>query len=96
MRVVASVERASVTLGPRERAVLAVLTVHSGRIVYRDELRREAGLDELDPRRCEALLVGIRRVLGPDAIVTVRRRGWMLAAHVFPVAAAIVSSGVGA
>jgi len=82
------------SLGPRERAVLAVLTQHRGRIVDRDELRREAGLDDLSPRRCEALLVGIRRVLGSDSIVTVRRRGWMLADRAFPLALAIVTGGI--
>ena len=69
---------ASPTLGQRDRAVLAVLLRRHGRVVDRSSLRREAGLAELSPRRCEAVLVRLRAVLGDDAIVTVRRRGWML------------------
>jgi DNA-binding winged helix-turn-helix (wHTH) protein len=77
-------------LGERERAVLAVLIEHNGHIVDRSSLRREAGLTELSPRRCEAALVKLRAVLGRDAIVTVRRRGWMLGQDAIAVAAAIV------
>ncbi len=65
-----------------------------GRVIDREELRRQAGLDDLSPRRCDALLVGIRRVLGPDSIVTVRRRGWMLAEDATPGAIAL-ESGAG-
>ena len=85
---------AAVTLGSRERAVLAVLLRSPGRVIDREELRRQAGLDDLSPRRCDALLVGIRRVLGPDSIVTVRRRGWMLAEDATPDAIAL-ESGAG-
>jgi DNA-binding winged helix-turn-helix (wHTH) protein len=82
----------NVQLGPRERAVLSALVGNGGRVVDRDQLRRDAGLDELSPRRCEAMLVGIRRALGPDAVVTVRRRGWRLNPDVMAVALAIIST----
>ena len=82
---------AAVTLGPRERAVLAVLLSRPGRVVDREQLRHEAGLDDLSPRRCDALMVGIRRVLGPQSIVTVRRRGWMLVEEATRGAAALES-----
>jgi DNA-binding response OmpR family regulator len=68
------------TLGPQERAVLAVLIANRGRVVSRYELARQAGVANCTERRIDSLLVGIRRALGPDAIVTVRRRGWMLVA----------------
>jgi len=82
---------AELTIGPRERAVLAVLLRRPGRVVDREQLRHEAGLDDLSPRRCDALLVSIRRALGPNSIVTVRRRGWMLAEEATPLAADLES-----
>ena len=81
-----------VELGPRERAVLGALVDNGGRVVDRDQLRRDAGLESLSARRCDAVLVGIRRALGPDAVVTVRRRGWRLHPDVMAVALAIVST----
>ena len=36
-------------LGQRERAVLGALVSSGGRVVDRDQLRRDAGLDELSP-----------------------------------------------
>jgi DNA-binding winged helix-turn-helix (wHTH) protein len=83
-----------VHLGPREKAVLSVLVEQPGRVIDRSTLRRDAGLDDLSARRCESVLVGVRRALGPDAIVTVRRRGWRLSPDAVAVALAIVS-GVG-
>ena len=52
----------------------------------------DAGLTELSPRRCDAALVGIRRALGDDAVVTVRRRGWRLNPDVMALAVAVIAS----
>ena len=65
----------------QERAVLSVLVENAGRVVGRREIARRAGLAELSERRCDSLLVNVRRDLGADSIVTVRRRGWMLSPH---------------
>ena len=65
-------------LTPQERAVYLVLEHHAGRVLSRGEIARRAGLGDLSARRCDSLIVGIRRSLGPDCIRTVRRRGWML------------------
>ena len=61
--------------------MLAVLVANRRRVVGRRELARAAGLAELSERRCDSVLVGVRRMLGPDSIVTVRSRGWMIAEH---------------
>jgi DNA-binding response OmpR family regulator len=61
-----------------ERAVLAVLIDHVGRVVTRRELARLAGLADRSQRRCDAALVVVRRHLGADSVQTVRGRGWML------------------
>jgi len=68
----------AVRLGEQERAVLGVLIHHLGKVVSRRELARHAGLVELSERRCDSLLVNIRRQLPAGAILTVRSRGWML------------------
>jgi DNA-binding response OmpR family regulator len=65
-------------LTPQERAVFTVLQDHAGRVLSRAEIARRAGLSDLSQRRCDSLIVGIRRRLGPDRVRTVRRRGWML------------------
>lgn len=65
-------------LTPQERAVFDVLERHAGRVLSRAELSRKAGIAELSTRRCDSLIVGIRRQLGADTVMTVRRRGWML------------------
>ncbi len=70
--------RAPRTLQPREQAVLAVLVAHDGRLVDRPTLRHDAALEDLSERRCESLLVEIRRILGENAVITVRGRGWRL------------------
>ncbi|MFW2333320.1 helix-turn-helix domain-containing protein [Ilumatobacter sp.] len=65
-------------LTAQERAVFDVLAANAGRVVSRQELARRAGLADLSTRRCDSLIVGIRRGVGPDRVRTVRRRGWML------------------
>ena len=55
-----------------------VLAANAGRVISRQELSRRAGLADLSSRRCDSLIVGIRRGVGADRIRTVRRRGWML------------------
>jgi DNA-binding response OmpR family regulator len=67
-------------LTPQERAVFEVLESNVGRVLSRNELARRAGIADLSARRCDSLIVGIRRQLGPDRVRTVRRRGWMLVA----------------
>lgn len=64
-------------LGPAETAVLRVLLDRVGKVTGRHDLNRLAGLDGSE-RRCDAALVALRRLLGPDAVKTIRRRGWML------------------
>lgn len=65
-------------LGRAEAAVLAVLTEANGRVVSRNELARRTGLRDASPRRCDSIVVQLRRSLGEDSIRTVRRRGWAL------------------
>ena len=74
---------------------MAVLLANHRRVIGRRELARLAGLAELSDRRCDIVLVGVRRVLGPDSIVTVRSRGWMLAEHAVPVAEAVLAADDG-
>jgi DNA-binding winged helix-turn-helix (wHTH) protein len=76
-------------LGEQEQSVLNVLVASRGRVISRRELARRAGLAELSERRCDSLLVAIRRALGPNALVTVRSRGWMLSDEAIDAASAL-------
>jgi DNA-binding response OmpR family regulator len=78
-------------LGEQEQSVLRVLVETRGRVISRRELARRAGLAELSERRCDSVLVSIRKALGADSLVTVRSRGWMLSDTVVDVATAITS-----
>lgn len=72
--------------------MLEVLYANRQRVIGRRELARLAGLAELNQRRCDSVLVGVRRILGSDAIVTVRSRGWMLADSAIPAAEEYLAS----
>jgi DNA-binding winged helix-turn-helix (wHTH) protein len=76
-------------LGEQEQSVLSVLLANRGRVISRRELARRAGLTDLSERRCDSLLVAIRRALGPNSVVTVRSRGWMLSDDVVDAASAL-------
>jgi DNA-binding winged helix-turn-helix (wHTH) protein len=80
-------------LGEQEQSVLSVLLANRGRVISRRELARRAGLAKLSERRCDSLLVAIRRALGPNSVVTVRSRGWMLHDDVVDAASALASDG---
>ena len=67
------------TLSQTDCGVLQVLLGQHGRIIGRDTIQRIAGLDSISTRRVDASIVVLRRILGAEAITTVRRRGWMLA-----------------
>jgi DNA-binding response OmpR family regulator len=79
-----------IDLAVQERAVLAFLVANHGRVVSRSALARNAGMADLSHRRCDSVLVGLRRRLGPDAIITVRSRGWMIADSARSSAAALL------
>lgn len=76
-------------LGEQEQSVLSVLLANRGRVIGRRELSRRAGLADLSERRCDSLLVAIRRTLGPQSVVTVRSRGWMLSDEAIDAASAL-------
>jgi DNA-binding winged helix-turn-helix (wHTH) protein len=66
-------------LSQTDCGVLHVLLSQHGRIISRDTIQRMAGLDSVSARRVDASIVVLRRILGTHAVITVRRRGWMLA-----------------
>ena len=68
-------------LSQTDLAVLKVLVESPDRIVGRETIVRRAGLDSVSMRRADASIVVLRRILGAESILTVRRRGWMLAAE---------------
>jgi DNA-binding winged helix-turn-helix (wHTH) protein len=78
-------------LGEQEQSVLSVLLANRGRVISRRELARRAGLANLSERRCDSLLVAIRRALGPNSVVTVRSRGWMLSDDAVDAASTLAS-----
>jgi DNA-binding response OmpR family regulator len=65
-------------LTPQERAVFMALSQETNRVMSRVEIARAAGISDLNQRRCDSLIVGIRRVVGANRLITVRRRGYLL------------------
>jgi DNA-binding winged helix-turn-helix (wHTH) protein len=78
-------------LSEADLAVLRVLVHRAGRITSREDLNKLAGLSG-SQGRCEAVLVNLRRALGDGAIVTIRRRGWMLDNSVAAIAVTLINS----
>ncbi len=72
--------------------MLAVIVETPGRVIGRVEIARRAGLRDLSERRIDAVMVTLRRLLGADAIRTVRRRGWMLELDRVPAAANLLDA----
>lgn len=66
------------SLSGTDTKVLRVLFDAGGKVLSRETVMRKAGLDAASARRVDSSIVVLRRALGPDAIRTVRRRGWML------------------
>ena len=58
--------------------MLSTLVEHHHHVLGRRELAELSGLDGLSLRRCDSVLVKLRRALGEGAITTVRSRGWRL------------------
>ena len=81
------------SLTNQERDVLRALIESNGRVIGRRELSRQIGLTEVGERRCDSLLVGIRRILGTESIRTVRGRGWMLAPTAVGAATLLLDEG---
>ena len=67
-----------VLLSSAELAIVHVLLSQRDKVVGRESLSRLAGLEADSVRRVDSCLVAIRKALGHDSIVTIRRRGWML------------------
>ena len=78
-------------LSTQELAVLGALVACAGRVVSRHELARRSGLTDRSERRCDAILVQLRRHLGTNAIRTVRSRGWLLAQESVSTAQTLIS-----
>ena len=83
-------------LSPAESAVLRVLVGNPGRVLGRDSIMRAAGLTHCGVRRCDSVLVGLRRALGEGSIITVRRRGWRLSESGLRAGNLIIGQGAGA
>jgi DNA-binding winged helix-turn-helix (wHTH) protein len=78
-------------LTAQERAVLLALVESCDRVIGRRELARRAGLTEVNERRCDSLLVSVRRALGPKSVRTVRGRGWMIASTHLDIAKSLLA-----
>lgn len=66
------------SLSATDTRILQVLADNPGRVLSRETLMRTGGIDAASARRVDSSMVVLRRLLGPESIRTVRRRGWML------------------
>ena len=81
-------------LSETDLSILRVLLDARGRVVSRDSLLRLAGLINVSARRADSSLVVLRKVLGADSVITVRRRGWMLSDEAHKAAEKLLSRGI--
>ena len=81
-------------LSETDLSILRVLAGSKGRVVSRESILRLAGIDNVSARRADASLVVLRRILGADSVVTVRRRGWMLSEEAHKAAEKLLSRGI--
>jgi len=58
--------------------VIDALGQRIGRVVTREELLARVRWSPLTARRLDAHIQRIREVLGPEAVETVPRRGWIM------------------
>ena len=66
------------SLSAVDRRILDALLQQEGRVASRDTLMRLAAVESLTNRRVDVSIVVLRKLLGPESILTVRQRGWML------------------
>jgi DNA-binding winged helix-turn-helix (wHTH) protein len=78
-------------LSETDLSILRVLAGSKGRVVSRESILRLAGLDNVSARRADASLVVLRKVLGSESVITVRRRGWMLSEEAHNAAVKLLS-----
>lgn len=81
-------------LSETDLSILRVLLDTKGRVVSRESILRLAGLDNVSTRRADSSLVVLRKVLGPENVITVRRRGWMLSEEAHNAAEKLLSLGI--
>ena len=81
-------------LSETDLSILRVLSDAKGKVVSRESILRLAGLDNVSTRRADASLVVLRKVLGPDSVITVRRRGWMLSDEAHKAAEKLLARGI--
>ena len=81
-------------LSETDLSILRVLSASKGRVVSRESILRLAGLDNVSARRADSSLVVLRKVLGPENVITVRRRGWMLSDAAHNAAEKLLSRGI--
>jgi DNA-binding winged helix-turn-helix (wHTH) protein len=81
-------------LSETDLSILRVLSDSRGRVVSRESILRLAGLDNVSARRADASLVVLRKILGAENVITVRRRGWMLSEEAHKAAEKLLSRGI--
>ena len=81
-------------LSETDLSILRVLSDSRGRVVSRESILRLAGLDNVSARRADASLVVLRKILGAENVITVRRRGWMLSDEAHEAAEKLLPRGI--